>query len=92
MPKNRAAETATVPFEMLQAGKRISGHLAVQVKINGKGPYRLVFDTGAPDDPAEQPDRQRKPGCIGDKAPPDSLGGFADPGQAQDRKLEIGDR
>jgi Aspartyl protease/PDZ domain len=37
-----------VPFEMLQKGKLISGHLAVQVKINGKGPYRLVFDTGAP--------------------------------------------
>jgi len=23
-------------------------HLAVQVKLNGKGPYRLIFDTGAP--------------------------------------------
>ena len=22
--------------------------MAVQVKINGKGPYRLIFDTGAP--------------------------------------------
>lgn len=32
-----------VPFELLQ-----SRHMAVQVKINGKGPYRLVFDTGAP--------------------------------------------
>jgi hypothetical protein len=33
----------TVPFELLR-----SGHMAVQVKINGKGPYRLIFDTGAP--------------------------------------------
>ena len=33
----------TVPFELLK-----SRHMAVQVKINGKGPYRVVFDTGAP--------------------------------------------
>src|SRR6266699_193335 len=32
-----------VPFELLK-----SGHMAVQVKVNGKGPYRLIFDTGAP--------------------------------------------
>jgi membrane-associated protease RseP (regulator of RpoE activity) len=32
-----------VPFEML-----ITRHMAVQVKINGKGPYRVIFDTGAP--------------------------------------------
>jgi len=37
------AEPAKVPFEMLK-----SQHMAVQVKINGKGPYRLIFDTGAP--------------------------------------------
>lgn len=34
---------ARVPFELLA-----SKHMAVNVKINGKGPYRLVFDTGAP--------------------------------------------
>jgi hypothetical protein len=32
-----------VPFELLK-----SQHIAVKVKINGKGPYRLIFDTGAP--------------------------------------------
>ena len=32
-----------MPFELLK-----SRHMAVQVKINGKGPYRLIFDTGAP--------------------------------------------
>src|SRR5262249_45773965 len=25
-----------------------SGHIAVQIKVNGKGPYRVIFDTGAP--------------------------------------------
>jgi hypothetical protein len=33
----------TVPFELLK-----TGHMAVMVKVNGKGPYRLIFDTGAP--------------------------------------------
>jgi hypothetical protein len=32
-----------VPFETLK-----SGHMAVQIKVNGKGPYRVIFDTGAP--------------------------------------------
>jgi hypothetical protein len=38
--KNKAV---TVPFELLK-----TKHIAVQVKVNGKGPYRLIFDTGAP--------------------------------------------
>jgi hypothetical protein len=33
----------TVPFELLK-----SGHMTVMVKVNGKGPYKLIFDTGAP--------------------------------------------
>src|SRR5436309_3451586 len=36
-------EPVTVPFEMLK-----TGHMAVMIKVNGKGPYRVVFDTGAP--------------------------------------------
>ncbi len=32
-----------VPFELLD-----SRHMAMQVKVNGKGPYRVIFDTGAP--------------------------------------------
>jgi hypothetical protein len=44
----RADDTAkekpvTVPFELLK-----TGHMTVMVKVNGKGPYRLIFDTGAP--------------------------------------------
>jgi len=33
----------TVPFELLK-----TKHIAIMVKVNGKGPYRLIFDTGAP--------------------------------------------
>ena len=39
----RQCKPVTVPFELLK-----SGHMAVQVKVNGKGPYWLIFDTGAP--------------------------------------------
>ena len=43
-PKSETtAKPVTVPFELLK-----SGHMAVQVNVNGKGPYRLIFDTGAP--------------------------------------------
>lgn len=34
----------TVPFELIK-----TQHMVVSAKINGKGPYRLIFDTGAPD-------------------------------------------
>jgi hypothetical protein len=37
------AKPVKVPFELLK-----TDHIVVMVKINGKGPYRLIFDTGAP--------------------------------------------
>jgi membrane-associated protease RseP (regulator of RpoE activity) len=37
------AKPVTVPFELLP-----TKHMAVQLRINGKGPYRVIFDTGAP--------------------------------------------
>ena len=36
-------EPASVPFELVA-----SNHMVVRAKINGQGPYRLVFDLGAP--------------------------------------------
>ena len=36
-------EVAVVPFEMLA-----SNHMMVEAKLNGKGPYRFIFDLGAP--------------------------------------------
>lgn len=41
--KKQPEKAITVPFELLK-----SRHIAIQVKINGNGPYRLIFDTGAP--------------------------------------------
>jgi hypothetical protein len=34
----------SVPFDTIK-----TQHMVVEVKINGNGPYRLIFDTGAPD-------------------------------------------
>lgn len=36
-------DPVTIPFERLK-----TGHMAINVMINGKGPYRVIFDTGAP--------------------------------------------
>jgi hypothetical protein len=38
-----ATAPAKVPFDLLR-----TQHMTVMVKVNGKGPYRLIFDTGAP--------------------------------------------
>jgi hypothetical protein len=38
-----APKTVRIPFELLA-----TKHIFVTVKINGKGPYRMIFDTGAP--------------------------------------------
>jgi hypothetical protein len=38
-----AARPVTVPFELLK-----TKHMVVHIKVNGKGPYRVIFDTGAP--------------------------------------------
>jgi hypothetical protein len=37
------AKPVTVPFELLK-----TKHMTVMIKVNGKGPYRVIFDTGAP--------------------------------------------
>jgi membrane-associated protease RseP (regulator of RpoE activity) len=43
-PKNNAAgKTYAVPYRFTE-----SGHIMVRAKINGKGPYNFIVDTGAP--------------------------------------------
>jgi hypothetical protein len=42
--KKEPAKKIVVPFELIK-----TQHMVVSIKVNGKGPYRLVFDTGAPD-------------------------------------------
>jgi hypothetical protein len=38
-----AAKPVKVPFDLIK-----TQHMTVMVKINGQGPFRLIFDTGAP--------------------------------------------
>jgi hypothetical protein len=40
---SRAAETHVIKFDILD-----SGHMSVPVNINGKGPFKVGFDTGSP--------------------------------------------
>jgi PDZ domain/Aspartyl protease len=42
-PKKEKTEPSKVKFDLLK-----TKHIVVEVKLNGKGPYRLIFDTGAP--------------------------------------------
>jgi hypothetical protein len=36
-------EKAVVPFDLIK-----TKHITLDIKVNGKGPYRVIFDTGAP--------------------------------------------
>jgi hypothetical protein len=73
-----------VPFELLK-----SGHLAVMVKINGQGPYRLVFDTGAPVNLFNNK-IAKESGLLKDVAKP-LIAPFGAIGEVKVAMLEIGD-
>lgn len=74
-----------IPFELLK-----SRHMAIQVKINDKGPYRLIFDTGAPTNLVNN-----KVAKAAGLLAKDEKGGLplfgAAPGAKMIKKLEIGD-
>lgn len=60
-----SGETHKAPMEILK-----TGHLRIHVKINDKGPYPLVFDTGAPlnllsNKIGKEANIKRKPGRSG---------------------------
>ncbi|MDB5308306.1 MAG: serine endoprotease [Gemmataceae bacterium] len=77
-------KTVVVPFELLP-----SRHMAVQVKINGKGPYRLVFDTGAPMNLINNK-IAKAAGVLDPKAKKPSFGMFGAMGQHEMKTLEVG--
>jgi membrane-associated protease RseP (regulator of RpoE activity) len=49
-PTAQAAETKTAPAMSYQVPYRLTStnHILVRVKINGKGPFHFILDTGAP--------------------------------------------
>jgi hypothetical protein len=74
-----------VPFELLA-----SGHMAVLVKVNGKGPYRLIFDTGAPTVLVNNK-LAREAGLL-QGVPRPLFAPFGSMGEVKIKKLEVGDQ
>jgi hypothetical protein len=79
------SETATVPFKLL-----ITKHIVIPIKVNGKGPYRVVFDTGAPVNMLSSK-VGREAGLLDKDAQLPLLGILAVGGEAKIKSLEVGD-
>lgn len=75
-------ETVTVPFQMLP-----SNHMVVEAKLNGKGPYRFIFDLGAPVTLVSNRAAEAS-GAIDKKAPKSFLMGAR--GEGKVKSLEAG--
>ncbi len=74
---------AVVPFEMLP-----TNHMLVEAKINGKGPYHLIFDLGAPITLLNNRVSEAA-GVVKPSAPRSFLFGMR--GEAEVDKLQIGE-
>lgn len=74
-----------IPFELLK-----SRHMAIDVKVNGKGPYRLVFDTGAPMNLITNK-LAKEAGVMDPKEKKPAFALFGAMGQKEMKLLEIGD-
>ena len=72
-----------VPFELLK-----SGHMAVTIKVNGKGPYRVIFDTGSPTTVLNNK-IAKESGLLRD-APKPMFTIFGSMGQVTVKELEVG--
>jgi hypothetical protein len=82
-PAKAAAVKASIPFQILP-----TNHMLVEVRINGKGPYRLVFDLGAPITLLNNRVSEAA-GVVKASAPRSFLFGMR--GEAEVDKLEVGD-
>ncbi len=82
-PSAVEAKKIVVPFQLL-----LSNHMVVTAKLNGKGPYRLIFDLGAPVTLLSNRAAEGS-GAVAENAPRAFLMGMR--GEAEVAKLEIGD-
>jgi hypothetical protein len=73
----------TVPFDLLR-----SGHMTVMVRVNGKGPYKLIFDTGAPITLLDNK-VAREAGLLKNMVQP-AFSVFGSMGEVRVRRLEVG--
>src|SRR5262245_52344586 len=82
-PDKKNDDAAAVPFKMLP-----SNHMVVSAKINGEGPFRLVFDLGSPVTLLGNRAAERS-GVVKKGAPKAFL--FGTRGEATIKSLEMGD-
>ena len=82
-PKLNKSKPAVVPFTMLP-----TNHMLVEARINGKGPYHLIFDLGAPITLLNNQVSEAA-GVVKDDAPRAFLFGMR--GEAEVEKLQAGD-
>jgi PDZ domain/Aspartyl protease len=82
-PPSRKSERVTLPFELVA-----SNHMVVEAKINDKGPFRLVFDSGAPVSLLSNKAAEES-GAIAKGAPRSFLMGMR--GEGTIKSLEAGD-
>ena len=78
-------EPVSVPFELLK-----TKHIAVKIKVNGQGPYRVIFDTGAPVLLLNNK-VARASGVLDKNTRPPLFSLFGASGEAKIKTLEIGD-
>src|SRR6476646_6417757 len=83
--KDEKPKTAVVKFELLK-----SGHMAVDVKVNGKGPYKLIFATGAPISLVNNK-LAKEAGLITGKENKSPFDLFGSGGEKKVKTLEVGD-
>jgi hypothetical protein len=80
-----APKPVTVPFKLLP-----TKHMVVRVKVNGKGPYPVIFDTGAPITLLNTK-VAKESGLLNQKAPPSGFPLFGTMGPFKIKSLELGD-
>ena len=80
-----ANQAFTVPFDLFP-----TKHIAVKIKVNGKGPYRVIFDTGSPVTLLSNKVADEA-GLLDKKAPQPLFNPFGAGGEVKIKKLELGD-
>jgi hypothetical protein len=80
-----ANQPVRVPFDLL-----VTKHITVRIKINGKGPYRMIFDTGAPVSILNTR-TAKKTGLLSNTGAQGGFNLFGSIDQVKIKKLEIGD-
>src|SRR6516164_6000439 len=75
----------TVPFELIK-----SKHIAIKIMINGKGPYRVIFDTGAPITLLNNKTAKAS-GVVGKDYKPSPFALFGAAGEFKIKTLQVGD-